>query len=131
MGLIDYFDGKKLVIIEVTDEFAAQYAEMERKDKLIERKETRRHQSLDKSLENGWDVADPRSDVQAQVERNEAISRLHNAIAALSPKQRELLRLAYFENMPQTEIAARKGVRKTAINNRLTRILARLKKLLD
>lgn len=117
--------------IEVTDEFAARYAEMEHKDKLIERKETRRHQSLDKSLENGWDVADPRVDVQAEAERNEENLRLHNAIAALTDKQRELLRLVYFENVPQTEIAAREGVQKTAINNRLTRILERLKKLLD
>lgn len=42
--------------IEVTEEFAAEYAEMEHKDALIERKETRRHQSLDKSLEHGFDI---------------------------------------------------------------------------
>ena len=36
--------------IEVAEEFAKKYAEMEHKDALIERKETRRHQSLDKSL---------------------------------------------------------------------------------
>ena len=34
-------------VIDVTEEFASEYAAMEHRDKLIERKETRRHQSLD------------------------------------------------------------------------------------
>lgn len=37
--------------LEVTEEFAAEYAEMEHREYLINRKETRRHQSLDKSME--------------------------------------------------------------------------------
>ena len=48
MARIRYFDGAKHVEIEVTEEFAADYAAMENRDKLIERKEKRRHQSLDK-----------------------------------------------------------------------------------
>lgn len=36
--------------IEVSDEFKCQYEEMERKERNINRKETRRHQSLDKLL---------------------------------------------------------------------------------
>ena len=47
--------------IEVTEEFATAYAEMEHRDKLTERKETRRHQSLDKSMEHGFDVPDQAS----------------------------------------------------------------------
>ena len=63
MARILYFDGIKYVEIEVTEEFAAEYAAMEHRDELIERKETRRHQSLDKSLEHGWDIQDPSADV--------------------------------------------------------------------
>lgn len=44
--------------IEASEEFAEAYAEMERQERLTERKETRRHQSLDKSLEHGFDFAD-------------------------------------------------------------------------
>ena len=44
MARIRYFDGTKHVEIEVTEEFAAEYAAMEHRNKLIERKETRRHQ---------------------------------------------------------------------------------------
>lgn len=52
MAHIKYFDGIKYIEIEVTEEFAAKYAELEHKEKLTERKETRRHQSLDKSMEH-------------------------------------------------------------------------------
>ena len=69
MARILYFDGIKYVEIEVTEEFAAEYAAMEHRDKLIERKETRRHQSLDKSLEHGWDIPDMSADVALQAER--------------------------------------------------------------
>ena len=53
--------------IEVSDKFAESYAELEHKDKLTCRKETRRHQSLDKSMEHGFDVPDPRVDIQAEI----------------------------------------------------------------
>lgn len=117
--------------IEVTEEFAAQYAKMEHREYLVNRKETRRHQSLDKSMEHGFDVADPKVNVFEQVERRLWTEKLHKAIAALSSEQQELLRQVYFEYIPQTEIAEREGVTKKAINNRLARILQRLKKFLN
>lgn len=117
--------------IEVTEEFAAEYAETEHKEYLVNRKETRRHQSLDKSLEHGFDVADPKVNISEEIERREMTDKLHKAIAALSPEQQELLRQVYFEYIPQTEIAEKEGVTKKAINNRLARILQRLKKFLN
>lgn len=74
--------------IEVTDEFAAEYAAMEHRDKLSERKETRRHQSLDKSMEHGFDVPDPRVDIQAETERRELSGQLKTALHTLTDKQR-------------------------------------------
>lgn len=73
---------------EVSDEFAEQYAELEHKDKLIERKETRRHQSLDKSMEHGFDIPDLRVDIQAEVERRELSEHVQNALHILTDKQR-------------------------------------------
>ena len=57
--------------IEVTEEFAAEYEEVEHKDALIERKETRRHQSLDKSMEHGFDVPAPKANISEEIERRE------------------------------------------------------------
>lgn len=128
MAHIKYFDGIKYIEIEVTEEFAAKYAELEHKEKLTERKETRRHQSLDKSMEHGWDIADQSADVVLQAEAEEDKKRLYDAILKLPKEQRKLLEEVYFQDIPQTELAKRDGVTKTAVNNRLACILKKLKK---
>ena len=128
MAHIKYFDGTKYIEIEVMEEFAAEYAELEHKEKFTERKETRRHQSLDKSMEHGWDIADQSADVVLQAEAEEDKKRLHDAILKLPKEQRRLLEEVYFQDIPQTELAKQDGVTKTAVNNRLARILKKLKK---
>lgn len=131
MATIRISDRVKYTDVEVTEEFSVQYAEMEHREYLTNRKETRRHQSLDKSMEHGFDVADPNVNVFEQVERRLRMEKLHKAIAALSLEQQELLRQVYFEYIPQKEIAERENVSTVAIHNRLERILARLKKFLE
>ena len=130
MAVIRVHDGMNNIDVEVTEEFAAAYAEMERLERLTERKETRRHQSLDKSMEHGFDIADLSENVFEKVERNERNRQLYQAIVTLTPQQQKLLFEVYFEYIPQVEIARREGVTKKAINNRLARILKKLKKFL-
>ena len=115
MARIKYFDGAKYVEIEVTEEFAAEYAAMEHRDKLIERKETRRHQSLDKSLEHGWDIPDPSVDVALQAERNEEKARLSSALKKLTDKQRAILLLYIEEGLSFREIGEKLGIHKESI----------------
>lgn len=91
MATIRIYDGTNYTDVEVTEEFAAEYAEMEHREYLVNRKETRRHQSLDKSMEHGFDVADPKVNIFEQVEQRLQTEILHKAIAALSPEQQELL----------------------------------------
>lgn len=117
--------------IEVSDEFAKEYATMEKKERSVNRKETRRHQSLDKSMEHGFDVADPNADVPEETERREIIRNLHKAISTLLPEQQVLLRQVYFEYISQTEIAEQEGVTKKAVNNHMARILQKLKNFLE
>lgn len=129
MAILRYrFCDGKIAECEVSEEFAAEYAELEHKEKLTERKETRRHQSLDKSMEHGWDIADQSADVVLQAEAEEDKKRLYDAILKLPKEQRKLLEEVYFQDIPQTELAKRDGVTKTAVNNRLARILKKLKK---
>jgi len=82
--------------IEVTEEFAAEFAEMEHKDALIERKETRRHQSLDKSLEHGFDIPDPQANVSEEIERRELSEEIRKALHKLTDKQRTVALLYNF-----------------------------------
>lgn len=131
MARILYFDGAKHVEIEVTEEFAAEYAAMEHRDKLIERKETRRHQSLDKSLEHGWDVTDPSADVALQAERNEEKARLSSALQRLTDKQRAVLLLYIEDGLSFREIAANLGVNKDTIREHYLAAIKNLRKFLQ
>lgn len=118
-------------VIEVTEEFAAEYAVMEHRDKLIERKETRRHQSLDKSLEHGWDIPDMSADVALQAERNEEKTRLSSALKKLTDKQRAVLLLYIEESLSFREIAAKLGVNKDTVREHYLAAIKNLKKFLQ
>ena len=118
-------------VIEVTEEFAAEYAAMEHRDKLIERKETRRHQSLDKSLEHGWDIPDMSADVALQAERNEEKARLSSALKKLTDKQRAVLLLYIKEGLSFREIAAKLGVNKDTVREHYLAAIKNLKKFLQ
>lgn len=131
MARIQYFDGTKYVEIEVTEEFAAEYAVMEHRDKLIERKETRRHQSLDKSLEHGWDVADPSADVALQAEQDEDKERLYAALQKLTDKQRAVLLLYIEEGKSFREIGEELGIHKDTVKEHYHAAIKKLKKFLQ
>ena len=130
MVRIRYFDGAKHVEIEVTEEFAAEYAAMEHRDKLIERKETRRHQSLDKSLEHGWDIPDPSADVALQAERNEEKARLSSALKKLTDKQRAVLLLYIEEGLSFREIGEKLGIYKDTVKEHYHAAIKNLRKIL-
>ena len=131
MAHIKYFDGTKYVEIEVTEEFAAGYAAMEHRDKLIERKETRRHQSLDKSLEHGWDIADPSADVALQAEQDEDKERLYVALQKLTDKQRAVLLLYIEEGKSFREIGEELGIHKDTVKEHYHAAIKKLKKFLQ
>ena len=117
-------------VIEVTEEFAAEYAAMEHRDKLIERKETRRHQSLDKSLEHGWDIADPSADVALQAEQDEDKERLYAALQKLTDKQRAVMLLYIEEGKSFRDIAKELGLNKDTIREHYLAAIKNLKKFL-
>ena len=130
MARIRYFNGAKYVEIEVTEEFASEYAAMEHRDKLIERKETRRHQSLDKSLEHGWDIPDPSADVALQAERNEEKARLSSALQKLTDKQRAVLLLYIEEGLSFREIGEKLGIYKDTVREHYHAAIKNLRKIL-
>ena len=107
-----------------------QYIIAEHRSKLDEYRETRRHCSLDASLENGFELADEH-DYESDVFNGIEKERLKVAFAVLTNEQRELIRLVYFAGVPQKEIATQQGVDPTAIRNRLNKIYKKLKNYLE
>ena len=57
-------------------------------------------------------------------------SDLHRAISRLKPKQRDLIKKVFWEDIKQVEIAKAQGVSESAIAQRMAVIYARLKKFL-
>ena len=91
--------------------------------------ETRRHSYIedmdpdDKHFDDGTDI------LSDYIQR-ESFEELYRAIEQLEPKQQELLKKVFWEEIKQVDIAKSEGVGKTAIENRMSRIYAKLKKLL-
>ena len=131
MKKISYEINGALVEVEVTDEFAALYEQMDEEDKRVNRKETRRHQSLETLVEGGFQIADPDSDLEETLIKQYDIDRLHRALAVLTDDQKWLVEQVFYYGRKQSEIAAELGVCKQALNNRITRVIKKIKKFLD
>lgn len=116
--------------VEVTDEFAAEYAELEHKDKLIERKETRRHQSLDKSIEHGFDVPDLTVDIQAEIERRELSEQLKIALHTLTDRQYAVFLLYALDGVSFREIGEKLGIGTQSVWEHYNAAVKKLKKFL-
>lgn len=56
---------------------------------------------------------------------------LHRAVAALDDRQKHILRLRFTDELTQTQIAERIGVSQMQVSRILSRILARLRELID
>ena len=83
--------------------------------------------SIELVTEGGWQQLD----VAVNVEEQDEIERLHNAIAALLPEQQTLIQKIFFQGVSQREIARAAGVSEAAIRDRLKRIYAKLKIILE
>lgn len=117
--------------VEVTEEFAAEYAEMEHKDALIERKETRRHQSLDKSLEHGFDIPDPQASISEEIERRELSEEIWKALHKLTEKQRTVVLLRISDGMSFRAIGEKLGLGTYTVRDYFYNAVKKLQKYLS
>ena len=131
MKKISYEINGTRVEVEVTDEFATLYEQMDEEEKRVNRKETRRHQSLETLVEGGFQIADPDSDIEETLRKQHDIDRLHRALAVLTDDQKWLVEQVFYYGRKQSEIAVELGVCKQALNNRITRVIKKIKKFLD
>ena len=130
MKTIKIYNGSNYFDVEVEDAFADEYAAMEYADALIERKETRRHQSLDKSLDNGFDIPDTKETPEQTAVRKETENEVHIALSNLTEKQR-LVIISYAVNgLSFQKIADRMGVSKNTIREYYREAVKKMKKYL-
>lgn len=116
--------------IEVSEEVAAVFEELQKYEKKVERKEIRRHISLDMLKEKGFEFADHSGDIVDAIDKREAEARERQAEkerkAKLAKRKRQLERLltprqteAYFKfeylKIKKVEIAKSMGVTEDAV----------------
>lgn len=124
-------DGRE-VEIEVDDTLgvAELLVTFERQDKSARRKARRHNEaSVDAMHERtGWEPRDTSSDTEAAVEAREQQETLRAAVASLSEKRQRLVRLRYYEEKTEDEIAAELGISQQAVSQQLETIHKKLKK---
>ncbi len=115
--------------IETTEEWVTVIEELDRKEYNIDRKETRRHCSLEAyNLDDALLPSD--SDVLAEVLDNEKHQQVETAISKLNPRQQMLIRQVFFEGRGYTSIACNEGLDESAVRHAVERALKKLKKIL-
>ena len=131
MAIIRYeFADKSVNEVEVDDDFASIYAELGYKDSLVGRKETRRHQSLDKSFEHGFDISDKRVDIEIEVAHNELSGTLNKTMKQLTEKQRTVVVLHAIHNLSFSKIGNELGLHKNTVHEHYLSAIKKMKKLL-
>lgn len=116
--------------IEVEDALGEVLLEFNRQEKNNDRRETRRHMSLDgMDFEGEWFVSS--EDTEGAALCQEDMGRLTQALEMLSPEQRELVLKVYFKAMRIVDIAREEGVGESAVRDRIRRIHKKMKKYLE
>ena len=129
MKTIKYEVNGTFVEVEVSDEFARQYEQIEAEEaRQIWRDKKRKDSSLERMVEAGFQVADPNSNIEEKLLEKYDIEQLSEEIKALTDDQKWLIEQVFFYGRKQTEIAAELGIDPTAIRNRLQKIYSKIKK---
>ena len=96
--------------IEVTEEIYALHEQLATEEKRNDKRETRRHISLNYLNERGIEFESKAADPLSALIRREDEARIHSAISKLSDKQRALLEKVFYRKMSLREIERQTGV---------------------
>ena len=116
--------------VEVSDEFYAQYQEMEKEEKNKDRAETRRHISLSQMQDNGFEPALQEPSPEEILNKEETRKEVLKAISMLKQNEQEIIFMYFYDKKTLEQIAEILNVQKPAVSKHLARILEKLKKLL-
>lgn len=98
---------------------------------LIERKETRRHQSLEGMVECGQEIADENANTEQLYERHEEYVKLYRALRILTKKQLYIVKLHVLKGKTFKEIAEKIGLNSCTVKEHFYAAKKKLKKFFD
>ena len=118
------------VLEQVDEETRRTYLQEEYKMFMADYRYKRRNQSLEKSVDNGFDVIDDKQDVEAMAIKQSEKETVMEAISKLEPQQQWLVKQIYIYGRKQIEIANELGVSHQAISQQIILIRSKIKKIL-
>lgn len=125
---INYKDADgRIIELEVSDEVGTFYLSSVEEEKKNERRETRRHTSLESFTYEDKRFFDDGTDLLADLIASETVSR---AMSHLTERQQYLIRKTCLEGWKYTELAAIEGVDESAVRHAVNRAKNKLKKML-
>ena len=116
--------------IEVEDKFYEEYQKLETETKSLERKETRRHISMNVFEEKGIEFKDESSDLENSLIDEENKNQVLEAIKKLNSRQQNLILEVFYKGKTLSEIAKANEVSKSAVTQQMQVILRKLKEIL-
>ena len=126
--LINYKDADgRIIELEVSDEVGTFYLSSVEEEKKNERRETRRHTSLESFTYEDKRFFDDGMDLLADLIASETVSR---TMSHLTERQQYLIRKTCLEGWKYTELAAIEGVDESAVRHAVNRAKNKLKKML-
>ena len=136
MATIKYtFDNGKCETYEVDEKTALAYEQIEtetrREEECARWRKRKKLNSLEEMSEFGVQFASSEPNPEELAIHRDECRRLHNAISHLSENQQKLVTNVYFNGQSLAEIAKEEGVSYQAIQNRMAKILKKLKNFLD
>ena len=119
------------VLEQVDEETRRIYLQEEYEMKMSDNKYKLCNQSLEKSLDNGFDVIDEEQDVEEKAIKQAERDTVMQAILQLEPQQQWLVKQIYVYGRKQVEIAEELEIDFTSVSKRLSRIFKKIKKILN
>lgn len=117
---IKYEFANEVIEIEVSDDWGEIVIELDRQEKLNDRKETRRHEQLDLALdESPWLKSDEELPDEIVARKLEEGARLRRAMNHLSEKQMDVIKEVYYRGYGITEYARMRGIAHSTASERL------------
>ena len=115
--------------IEVDETTGELIKDLDRQERNNNKKETRRHYSIEYATTlYGIEPADKSVNLEQDIIYGEDLKHLHKALDTLTTDQKDLVRRVFFNREQLKDIALKFGVSYQAIQDRLNKILKKLRK---
>lgn len=138
MKTIKYYDGTKNIAVEVSDDVAQGYQEIKREEWRQEYHIRTKNISSNALEESGFQFEDKDSDLQANIDRAEESSEhtgrlaaLQTMLTTLTPEQRQIIALKFYQQKNDTEIGQMLGITRQAVQSRIETIFKKIKKVFE